>query len=202
MTVIGGDVAEGVAVETAIANAGERLDGATGELFERAGRRSDTLRVDVREAFLGRGGPAVPVPSPRVQGAVALLAVAGREGRPAGDVLLELADQLEELRELENDARRQRDRDRETLTNTAAVFAPLVGGDDSRWPPEIDAVDAGDSAPERRPAQTRSAVPVVSVTRAQSVPKRAERRAGGCKIGQRQRTLGARARTRSSARTC
>jgi len=136
MTVIGGDVAEGVAVETAIANAGERLDGATGELFERAGRRSDTLRVDVREAFLGRGGPAVPVPSPRVQGAVALLAVAGREGRPAGDVLLELADQLEELRELENDARRQLATVTGTLTNTAAVFAPLVGGRQSRWPPE------------------------------------------------------------------
>ncbi|ACM55799.1 type II secretion system F family protein [Halorubrum lacusprofundi] len=143
MTVIGGDVAEGVAVETAIANAGERLDGATGELFERAGRRSDTLRVDVREAFLGRGGPAVPVPSPRVQGAVALLAVAGREGRPAGDVLLELADQLEELRELENDARRQLATVTGTLTNTAAVFAPLVGGATVALATGIDAVDAG-----------------------------------------------------------
>ncbi|WP_128906142.1 type II secretion system protein [Halorubrum amylolyticum] len=143
MTVIGGDVAEGVAVETAIANAGERLDGATGELFERAGRRSDTLRVGVREAFLGRGGPAVPVPSPRVRGAVALLAVAAREGRPAGDVLLELADQLEELRGLESDARRQLATVIGTLTNTAAVFAPLVGGATVALATGIDAVDAG-----------------------------------------------------------
>jgi len=143
MTVIGGDVAEGVAVETAIANAGERLDGATGELFELAGRRSDTLRVGVREAFLGRGGPAVPVPSPRVRGAVALLAVAAREGRPAGDVLLELADQLEDLRELESDARRQLATVTGTLTNTAAVFAPLVGGATVALATGIDAVDAG-----------------------------------------------------------
>lgn len=128
MTVIGGDVAEGVAVETAVANAGKRLDGATGDVFERAGRRSETLRVGVREAFLGRGGPAVSVPSPRVRGTIALLAVAAREGRPAGDVLLELADQLEALRELEGDARRQLATVTGTLTNTAAVFAPLVGG--------------------------------------------------------------------------
>ncbi|WP_435094692.1 type II secretion system protein [Halorubrum sp. N11] len=143
MTVIGGDVAEGVAVETAIANAGERLDGATGELFELAGRRSNTLRVDVREAFLGRGGPAVPVPSPRVRGAVALLSVAAREGRPAGDVLLELADQLEDLRELESDARRQLATVTGTLMNTAAVFAPLVGGATVALATGVDAVDAG-----------------------------------------------------------
>ena len=143
MTVIGGDVAEGVAVETAIANAGKRLDDATGEVFERAGRRSDTLRVGVREAFLGRGGPAEPVPSPRVRGAIALLAVAAREGRPAGDVLLELADQLEELRELEHDARRQLATVTGTLTNTAAVFAPLVGGATVALATGIDTVDAG-----------------------------------------------------------
>ncbi|GAB7009992.1 type II secretion system F family protein [Halorubrum trueperi] len=143
MTVIGGDVAEGVAVETAIANAGERLDGATGELFERAGRRSNALRVGVREAFLGRGGPAEPIPSPRVRGTVALLAVAAREGRPAGDVLLELADQLEALRELEGDARRQLATVTGTLTNTAAVFAPLVGGATVALATGIDAVDAG-----------------------------------------------------------
>ncbi|SFH52862.1 Type II secretion system (T2SS), protein F [Halorubrum aquaticum] len=128
MTIVGGDVAEGVSVERAVANAGDKLDGATGDVFELAARRSDTLRVDVREAFLGDGGPAATVPSPRVQGTVALLAVAAREGRPAGDVLLELADQLERLRELERDARRQLATVTGTLSNTAAVFAPLVGG--------------------------------------------------------------------------
>jgi hypothetical protein len=143
MTVIGGDVAEGIAVETAVANAGERLDGATGEVFERAGRRSDTLRVGVREAFLGRGGPAAAVPSPRLGGAVALLAVAAREGRPAGDVLLELVDQLESLRDLERDARRQLATVTGTLSNTAAVFAPLVGGATVALATGIDAVDVG-----------------------------------------------------------
>ncbi|TKX53642.1 type II secretion system protein [Halorubrum sp. SP3] len=143
MTVIGGDVAEGVAVETAVANAGDRLDGATGEVFERAGRRSDTLRVGVREAFLGGGGPAADVPSPRLRGAIALLAVAAREGRPAGDVLLELADQLEALRDLERDARRQLATVTGTLSNTAAVFAPLVGGATVALATGIETVDVG-----------------------------------------------------------
>ena len=143
MTVIGGDVAEGVAVETAVANAGERLDGATGEVFERAGRRSDTLRVGVREAFLGQGGPAAAAPSSRLRGAIALLSVAAREGRPAGDILLELADQLESLRELERDARRQLATVTGTLSNTAAVFAPLVGGATVALATGINAADVG-----------------------------------------------------------
>ena len=143
MTVIGGDVAEGVAVEQAVTNAGTRLDGATGAVFERAARRSDTLRVGVREAFAGTGGPTATVPSPRVQGAVALLAVAAREGRPAGDVLLELADQIERLRELERDARRQLATVTGTLSNTAAVFAPLVGGATVALATGVDTVGVG-----------------------------------------------------------
>jgi len=155
MTVIGGDVAEGVAVETAVSNAGKRLDGETGAVFERAGRRSETLRVGVREAFLGRGGPAVSVPSPRVRGAIALLAVAAREGRPAGDVLLELADQLDDLRELEGDARRQLATVTGTLTNTAAVFAPLVGGTTVALATGIGAADISGMGAERRRELTR-----------------------------------------------
>lgn len=128
MTVIGGDIAEGVAVERAIADAGERIDGPTGDLLDRATRRSRTLRVGIREAFVGRGGPAASIPSPRVHGAISLLAVAAREGDPAGDVILDLADQLERLRELERESRRQLATVTGTLLNTAAMFAPLVGG--------------------------------------------------------------------------
>ncbi|WP_221929815.1 type II secretion system protein [Halorubrum cibi] len=143
MTIVGGDVAEGVSVEHAVANAGDKLDGATGEVFELAARRSDTLRVGVREAFSGDGGPAATVPSPRVQGTVALLAVAAREGRPAGDVVLELADQLERLRELERDARRQLATVTGTLSNTAAVFAPLVGGATVALATGVEAIGTG-----------------------------------------------------------
>ncbi|SDX98463.1 type II secretion system F family protein [Halopenitus persicus] len=128
LSTIGGAVADGVAVERAVRRAGETMDGPAGAAFVAAGRRSRTLRVDVESALVGEEGPFADVPSPRVQGAVALLSIAAREGRPAGDVVIELADQLEELRTLERDATRQLRTVTRTLSNTATVFGPLVGG--------------------------------------------------------------------------
>ncbi|WP_058367244.1 hypothetical protein [Haloparvum sedimenti] len=128
MTVVGGHVAEGVAVERAIARAGESVTGPAGEAFADAAARGRTLRIGVRESFLGEGGPLAAVPSARARGVAALLGLATREGRPAGDVLLELADQLEDLRELEREATRRLATVTRTLSNTAALFGPLVGG--------------------------------------------------------------------------
>lgn len=128
MTVVGGHVAEGVAVERAVASAGESVAGPAGEAFASAAARGRTLRIGVREAFLGEGGPLAAVPSARARGAATLLEVAAREGQPAGDVLLELADQLDDLRELEREATRRLATVTRTLSNTAALFGPLVGG--------------------------------------------------------------------------
>lgn len=128
LSAVGADVAEGVSVERAIADAGETVPGATGDAFDRAARRMETLRIGVREAFLGAGGPFAELPSPRARSAAVLLAIAAREGRPAGDVVLELADQIDDLRELERAAVRDLSRVTRTLANTAAVFGPLVGG--------------------------------------------------------------------------
>ncbi|SEH37647.1 Flp pilus assembly protein TadB [Halopenitus malekzadehii] len=125
---IGGAVADGVAVERAVRHVGETMDGPAGAAFAAAGRRSRTLRVDVESALVGEEGPFADVPSPRVQGAVALLSIAAREGQPTGDVVIEHADQLEELRSLERDATRQLQTVTRTLSNTATVFGPLVGG--------------------------------------------------------------------------
>lgn len=128
LTIVGGEVAEGVAVEQAIGRAGETVSGPTGELFQAAARRSRLLRVGVTEAFRGEQGPATTLPSPRIRGAIELLAIAGREGEPAGDVVVELADQLDRLRKLDREATRQLATVTSTLANTAAVFGPLVGG--------------------------------------------------------------------------
>lgn len=128
LTIVGGDVAEGVAVEEAVARAGDAVSGPTSELFRTAARRSRLLRVDVGDAFRGEDGPARTTSSPRIRGAVELLSVAGREGEPAGDVIVELADQLDRLAALDREASRQLATVTSTLANTAAVFGPLVGG--------------------------------------------------------------------------
>lgn len=125
---VGRRVSEGEAVEPAVAAAGEELPGATGDVFADAAGVQRRLRIGVREAFLGDGGALADVPSPRTRSAAALLALAAREGEPAGGAVVATAEQLGELRRVESEARRELGRVTRTLANTAAIFAPLVGG--------------------------------------------------------------------------
>ncbi|MFC7226047.1 type II secretion system protein [Salinirubellus salinus] len=128
LAIVGRRVAEGVAVERAVADASERLDGATGEAFALAARRQRRLAVGIERAFEGEHGPLADLPSERLADAVSLLAVAGRQGAPAGSALVATADHVEDLREVEREARRSVRRVTRTLSDTAAVFGPLVGG--------------------------------------------------------------------------
>ncbi|MFC6988058.1 type II secretion system protein [Haloplanus sp. GCM10025708] len=125
---VGQRVVEGEAVETALDHAGDELTGATGDVLSETASLQRRLRVGVREAFLGDCGSLAALPSPRTKGAAALLSLAATEGRPAGEAIVATADQLTELRQAERDARRELASVTDTLGNTAAVFAPLVGG--------------------------------------------------------------------------
>ena len=125
---VGRRIANGESVERAVADAGEELSGATADVFADAAGVGRRLRVGVRESFLGDHGALDAVPSPRARSAGALLALAGREGRPAGRAVVDTAEQLSELRTLEREARRELTSITRTLANTGAVFAPLVAG--------------------------------------------------------------------------
>jgi Flp pilus assembly protein TadB len=125
---VGQRVSEGEAVETALDHASDELTGATGELLAETAGLQRRLRVGVREAFLGDYGTLADVPSPRMRGAAALLSLAATEGRPAGQAIVASAEQLTTLRRVEREARRELASVTDTLGNTAAVFAPLVGG--------------------------------------------------------------------------
>ena len=128
LTLIGRRVANGHAVETALADAAEELDEPIGDLLAGGVRRQRQLQVGIEEAFLGRHGALERLPSPRVRGCFALLSVAAREGRPAGTALLALAEHIEELRSIERDSRRDLAHVCRTLQTTGAFFAPLVAG--------------------------------------------------------------------------
>jgi len=125
---VGRRVAAGRSVEQAIEHAAGEVDGEAGDAFAAAARRGRLLRVGVREAFLGTHGALADVPSPRIHSTVRLLAVAAREGRPAGRAVVATADHLEELQSVERAARRDLGRVTGTLSHTAAVFGPLVAG--------------------------------------------------------------------------
>jgi hypothetical protein len=125
---VGRRVGEGRAVEAAIESAADEASGAVGEVLAATARRQRTLRVGVGEALYGDHGALSTLPSDRVHGTLRLLVVAAREGRPAGEALVAVADHVDRLRSVEREARRDLRRVTTTLANTAAVFGPLVGG--------------------------------------------------------------------------
>lgn len=139
---IGQRVAEGDALEGALERAAADAVGPTADVLVDAVGYAETFRVDVRTAFLAPDGALAEVPSPRSRRAAALLGVAARMGRPAGDVILELATHLEELDRIESEARGRLADVTGTLSNTATVFGPLVGGATVALSDRIREVDA------------------------------------------------------------
>jgi Flp pilus assembly protein TadB len=128
LTLIGRRVANGRAVETAIEHTGSELDDEFGAVLRAGTQRHRQLQVSVEAAFLGRNGVLQTVPSPRVRGTVALLALASKEGRPAGTALLALGDHVEDLKAIEQESRRTLTHVCQTLQTTGMLFGPLVAG--------------------------------------------------------------------------
>lgn len=126
--IIGRQVDESEAVESAIETAGERLPAATGDVFEQAAGRQHRLHLTVDQSFLGKYGVLEHIPSPRAHATARLLGIAAKEGQPAGMTIVSMADHLEELQEVERHTKREISSVTGTLKNTASVFGPLVAG--------------------------------------------------------------------------
>lgn len=125
---VGRRVEGGTAVESAVALAADEVDDPTAAVFAEAARRSRQLRVGLHEAFVGEYGPLATLPSARARTCADTLALAAREGRPAGAAAVAMADHLEELSAVDAEARRSLARITDTLRSTAIAFGPLVGG--------------------------------------------------------------------------
>ena len=128
LSVVGRRVANGEAVESAIEQAGTELTGEMGDVLTRTARQQRQLQIGVHEAFLGDTGTLADVPSRRVRGAVAFLGLAAEEGRPAGPAILSLADHIDELGRVEDEARHDLQSTCGTLQSTGMIFGPLVAG--------------------------------------------------------------------------
>ena len=128
LALLGRRVAAGESVERAVEAASEEITGPLGEALRAGARRQRRLQVGVGEAFLGESGVLGRLPSRRLQGSFAMVALAGREGRPAGGALLSLAGHVGELQRVEADARAELDSICNTLRSTGTTFGPLVAG--------------------------------------------------------------------------
>lgn len=125
---VGRLVAEDEAVESALVEAAENVPGATGDVFEHASGLQRRLHVGVNEAFYGRHGALKDIPSRRARSTANLIAIASKEGSPAGRAIVSMADHLEELQDVEAETRRSLSSITGTLNNTAAIFGPMVAG--------------------------------------------------------------------------
>jgi hypothetical protein len=143
LALVGRRVADGEAVETALADAAGTLDGETADALAAAVGVRRRLGTTVRASFLGEHGVFAAVPSPRLHDAASLFALAARDGAPAGEAIVAMADQLETLRRVEREGRRELSRVTDTLANTAAVFGPLVGGVTVALAANVTRTDAG-----------------------------------------------------------
>lgn len=128
LALVGRRVADGLAVERALAEVGDELSGTTGELLHEAAARGERLRLPVRATFFGRHGVLTDVPSSRARDAGTMLSLAATEGEPAGEVLVVAGDHLRQLQRVEAEARQELAAVTGTLANTAVLFGPLVGG--------------------------------------------------------------------------
>lgn len=127
-SLVGAAVREGTAVERALADAAADVDDETAAVIGEAVARQEQLGIGVEAAFVGPDGALADLPSARFRDAAHLLGLAAVEGRPAGEALDDLGDHLAALARVEREARRELGGITATLANTAAVFAPLVGG--------------------------------------------------------------------------
>lgn len=128
LSYVGRRVADGDAVESALADAGDAIPGATGDVVADAAGVQRRLRTTVRASFLGEYGALARVPSPRTTGVAALLALASNEGRPAGEAVVAAGEHLRAVRRVERESRRELAAVTGTLSSTAALFGPLAAG--------------------------------------------------------------------------
>ncbi|QLC33754.1 pilus assembly protein [Halarchaeum sp. CBA1220] len=128
VAVVGRRLAGGDPPETAVAAAGTTIPGPTGELFAAADRTRRALGRPLEDAFFGRHGVVGPEHGTRVSGTLGLLLDAASGGRAGGRVLAEVADGLDAVQRLENDARADLADLADTLVRTGGLFAPVVAG--------------------------------------------------------------------------
>lgn len=128
LSAVGRRLDRGQSVEAALVEAVDETPTPTSAVLESAVANQDCLGTSVEGAFLGPGGALADVPSTRTRQVARLLDTAATIGPPAGESVATMGEHLDALRAIERETRRDLSQITETLSNTAALFGPLVGG--------------------------------------------------------------------------
>jgi hypothetical protein len=128
MALVGRRIAGGQAPERAVAAAPDAVAGPIGEVFTAGATRQRRLGLDLERALLGQNGPLADVTSRRIRTAARTIATAAEQGSPAGETVVAAGEHLDDLARVERETRRSLEPVTGTLSMTAALFGPLVGG--------------------------------------------------------------------------
>lgn len=128
LSAVGRRLDRGQSVEAALVEAVDEVPEPTSAVIEAAAARQEHLGTSVWGAFLGPGGALADVPSHRARRVATLLDTAATIGPPAGASVTTMGEHLDALRDIERETRRDLSQITETLSNTAALFGPLIGG--------------------------------------------------------------------------
>ncbi len=128
LSAVGRRLGRGQSVEAALVEAVDETPEPTSAVIEAAVARQERLGTSVEGAFLGPGGALADVPSHRARRVATLLDTAATIGPPAGPSVATMGEHLDALRTIERETRRDLSQITETLSNTAALFGPLIGG--------------------------------------------------------------------------
>ena len=128
LSAVGRRLDRGQSVEAALVEAAAETPPPTSAVIEAAVARQERLGASVEGAFLGPGGALADVPSRRARRVAVLLDTAATIGPPAGEAVTTMGEHVAALQAIERETRRDLSQVIETLSNTAALFGPLVGG--------------------------------------------------------------------------
>jgi len=128
LSAVGRRVERGESVEAALDTAVEATAEPLSSVLATTVDRQQALGIDIESAFTGDHGTLSTLPSPRLRRAAVLLGAAADIGPPAGETVATMGEHLEELAAVERETRRELAQVTGTLSNTAALFGPLVGG--------------------------------------------------------------------------
>ena len=128
LSAVGRRVERGESVEVALEAATDATSDPLSSVLAETVERQRALGVDMQSAFDGEYGTLSTLPSPRLRRTAVLLGAAADIGPPAGETITTMGDHLAELAAVERETRRKLTQVTGTLSNTAALFGPLVGG--------------------------------------------------------------------------
>lgn len=128
LSAVGRRVERGESVEAALAAAVESTPEPLASVLAETVERQQTLGTDIESAFRGEYGSLDTLPSPRLRRTAVLLGAAADIGPPAGETIATMGRHLSELADVERTTQRDLTQVTGTLSNTAALFGPLVGG--------------------------------------------------------------------------